>query len=117
MSIAQNIEIVKTNIEKAKDLNEKEKAILFCQIDYNDVEMSYISLSGKATKTVSADRINYAISKGITHIGENRVQELCEKYDDIEKGVNIHLIGHLQSNKVKYIIDKVCLIHSVLVGL
>ena len=98
MSIAQNIEIVKTNIEKAciragRSLDE-------------------ITLIG-VTKTHGADIINEGINAGLTHIGENRVQELCEKYDNIEKGVNIHLIGHLQSNKVKYIADKVSLIHSL----
>lgn len=66
------------------------------------------------TKTRSVEEINFAISCGIRHIGENRVQELLEKYDSIHKeGVTIHLIGQLQTNKVKYIIDKVDLIHSV----
>ncbi len=66
------------------------------------------------TKTRTADEINFAIACGVKHIGENRVQELLEKYDYIDKnGVSIHLIGRLQSNKVKYIIDKVDLIHSV----
>ena len=55
-----------------------------------------------ATKTVDADTINFAIRNGITHIGENRVQELLEKYDDICKDkVTIHFIGRLQTNKVK----------------
>lgn len=67
-----------------------------------------------ATKTVDAETINYAISCGIKCIGENRVQELLEKYDDINKeNVDIHFIGRLQTNKVKYIADKVCMIHSV----
>ena len=67
-----------------------------------------------ATKTVDADTINFAIRNGIKCIGENRVQELLEKYDAIEKdGVDIHFIGRLQTNKVKYIADKVCMIHSV----
>ena len=64
------------------------------------------------TKTYGADAINEAIDCGVTDIGENRVQEILEKYDRI-KPVRWHLIGHLQKNKVKYIIDKVCLIHSV----
>ena len=57
------------------------------------------------TKTVDADRINYAIDHcGIRCIGENRVQELCEKYPLLHlDGVSVHLIGSLQSNKVKYI--------------
>jgi len=67
-----------------------------------------------ATKTQPAERINYAAECGITEIGENRVQELLEKYDSINKDkLNIHFIGTLQTNKVKYIIDKVSLIHSV----
>ncbi len=66
------------------------------------------------TKTRTPEEINCAIACGVRHIGENRVQELLEKYDLIEKeGVTIHLIGRLQTNKVKYIIDKVDLIHSV----
>ena len=64
------------------------------------------------TKTVTVDRISEAVACGVHELGENRVQELCGKYDDIEN-VNWHLIGHLQTNKVKYIIDKVSLIHSV----
>ena len=67
-----------------------------------------------ATKTRTADEINYAISLGIQLIGENRVQELCDKYDSINrKNVEIHFIGALQTNKVKYIIDKVDMIHSL----
>ncbi len=65
------------------------------------------------TKTVGTDVINEAINLGITDIGENRVQELLKKYDAIGDKVNWHMIGHLQKNKVKYIIDKVTLIHSV----
>ena len=62
------------------------------------------------TKTHSAEVINEAIDLGITDIGENKVQEIMEKYDSV-KPVRWHLIGHLQTNKVKYIIDKVCMIH------
>ncbi len=64
------------------------------------------------TKTYGADIINEAIDCGVTDIGENRVQEIMEKYD-LVKPCRWHLIGHLQKNKVKYIIDKVELIHSV----
>jgi pyridoxal phosphate enzyme (YggS family) len=64
------------------------------------------------TKTRTTDEINEAIDLGITDIGENKVQEILSKYDDI-KPVRWHMIGHLQTNKVKYIIDKVSLIHSV----
>ena len=65
-----------------------------------------------ATKTVDADTINYAISKGISYIGENKVQELLSKNDDVIEA-HRHFIGHLQTNKVKDIIDKVELIESV----
>lgn len=67
-----------------------------------------------ATKTVDAEHINFAISQGVRYIGENRVQELLEKYDKLcLDGAELHFIGRLQSNKVKYIIDKVSMIHSV----
>ncbi len=65
-----------------------------------------------ATKTVDVDSINYAISKGITHVGENKVQELLSKHDSLNP-VTEHFIGHLQTNKVKDVIDKVSLIQSV----
>lgn len=64
------------------------------------------------TKTYSPDAINEAIDCGVTDIGENKVQEIVDKYDSV-KPVRWHLIGHLQTNKVKYIIDKVHMIHSV----
>ncbi len=64
------------------------------------------------TKTHSPEMINEAIDAGVTDIGENKVQEILDKYDKV-KPVRWHLIGHLQTNKVKYIIDKVFLIHSV----
>ncbi len=67
-----------------------------------------------ATKTVPAELINYAVTCGTNLIGENRVQEFLEKYDRLDKEkMEIHFIGHLQTNKVKYIIDKVSMIHSV----
>ena len=50
---------------------------------------------------------------GICQFGENKVQELVDKYDALPKDIHWHMIGHLQRNKVKYIIDKVDLIHSV----
>ena len=65
-----------------------------------------------ATKTVDVETINYAINKGITHIGENKVQELLSKYDGVID-VHHHFIGHLQTNKVKDVVSKVELIHSV----
>ena len=65
-----------------------------------------------ATKTVDIDTINHAIKAGINYIGENRVQEFLSKYENYAP-VNQHFIGRLQTNKVKDIIDKVSLIHSV----
>jgi len=64
------------------------------------------------TKLHTPEEINEAIDAGVTDIGENKVQEIMDKYDAV-KPVRWHLIGHLQTNKVKYIIDKVCMIHSV----
>lgn len=64
------------------------------------------------TKTVEPDIIRQAMDCGLTRLAENRVQELTRKYDRLP-GANWHLIGHLQSNKVKYIVDKVSLIHAV----
>ncbi len=71
------------------------------------------------TKTVPLEVINYTIDElGVTAIGENRVQELLEKYEGLHQPpsgekLEIHLIGSLQTNKVKYIIDKVDMIESV----
>lgn len=64
------------------------------------------------TKTRTPEEINEAIAAGITDIGENKVQEVMDKFDRVNP-VRWHLIGHLQTNKVKYIIDKVSMIHSV----
>lgn len=64
------------------------------------------------TKTRTPEEINEAIRCGITDIGENKAQEIIEKYSSVLP-VRWHMIGHLQTNKVKYIIDKVCMIHSV----
>ncbi|SHE85810.1 hypothetical protein SAMN02745195_01327 [Thermoanaerobacter uzonensis DSM 18761] len=66
-----------------------------------------------ATKTFGVETIKEAIACGITDIGENKVQELNEKYPYLKNEVEFHFIGHLQTNKVKYIIDKVKLIHSL----
>ena len=68
-----------------------------------------------AVKSADVDEINYIHDKlGINDVGENRVQKLLASYDELHKeGLNIHFIGSLQSNKVKYIIDKVKMIHSL----
>ncbi len=65
-----------------------------------------------ATKTVDVSVINHAIESGIEYIGENRVQEFLSKLPDYSP-VHKHFIGHLQTNKVKDIVGKVELIHSV----
>ena len=65
------------------------------------------------TKTQDAETINLAWEAGLTTIGENRVQELTGKIEGLNPSFNIHLIGALQTNKVKYIADKVDLIQSV----
>lgn len=67
-----------------------------------------------ATKTVDVPTINHAISLGLDHIGENRVQELLSKYEQYDlSNCSLQFIGHLQSNKVRQIVDKVDLIQSV----
>lgn len=65
------------------------------------------------TKTVGIERIREAFEAGLSDIGENRVQEMLSKYDGLGEDANWHLIGHLQTNKVKYIIGKTNLIHSL----
>lgn len=65
-----------------------------------------------ATKTRTPEEIQCALDAGIEDIGENRVQEFCEKYDRV-RGGNRHFIGRLQTNKVKYLVGRTALIHSV----
>lgn len=65
------------------------------------------------SKTYPVLAINEAIELGCHHFGENKVQELMMKIEEIKEGEKWHLIGHLQTNKVKYIIGHVTLIHSV----
>jgi len=95
---------IKENIDKIKSLIDAaaEKA---------DTEGGEVTLCA-ITKTRAADEINEAILAGITDIGENKVQEIMDKYEQVAP-VRWHMVGHLQTNKVKYIIDKVDLIHSV----
>ena len=68
-----------------------------------------------AIKSADVEEINYLhTALGVTHVGENRVQQLLERYDKLEReGLSIHFIGSLQTNKVKYIIDKVDMIQSL----
>ena len=65
------------------------------------------------SKTKPLSALQEAYNAGIRDFGENKVQELCDKYDQLPKDIRWHMIGHLQRNKVKYIVDKVYLIHSV----
>lgn len=65
------------------------------------------------SKTKPAEDIKTLYDYGVRDFGENKVQELTEKYEVLPKDIRWHLIGHLQTNKVKYIVDKVYLIHSV----
>lgn len=66
-----------------------------------------------AVKTQTAEDINRAVAAGITDIGDNHVQEFRDKYADINPEVRRHFIGHLQTNKIKYLIGKCDLYHSV----
>lgn len=72
-------------------------------------EVTLIAVS----KTKPASMIEEVYSFGQRDFGENKVQELTEKYEVLPEDIRWHLIGHLQRNKVKYIVDKACLIHSV----
>ena len=65
------------------------------------------------SKTKPVSVLQEAYNLGVRVFGENKVQELTEKYEALPKDIHWHMIGHLQTNKVKYIIDKVDLIHSV----
>ena len=75
----------------------------------NPEDVTLIAVS----KTKPVSMIEEAIQAGQTVFGENKVQELCSKYEVLPKNLTWHLIGHLQRNKVKYIADKAALIHSV----
>lgn len=92
----------KTITDKIQEASEK--------VGKNFDEITFLA----ATKTVDALTINHAISLGLKYIGENRVQELLSKYDDYNlSDCSLQFIGHLQTNKVRQIIDKVDLIQSV----
>ena len=65
------------------------------------------------SKTKPVSMLQEAYDAGMRDFGENKVQELVDKYDQLPHDIKWHLIGHLQTNKVKYIVDKVFLIHSV----
>lgn len=100
----KEFEYLRGNIEKV--MSKIEKAALKSGRKADDIKIIAV------TKTVDPEVISAILDKGITELGENRVQELTKKYDIINKQCNWHHIGHLQTNKVKYIVDKVKLIHS-----
>ena len=75
----------------------------------NPDEITLIAVS----KTKPLSDIEELIKIGVEDFGENKVQELCDKFEHVSKPVHFHLIGHFQTNKVKYVVDKACLIHSV----
>ncbi len=99
MSIRENIDDIVKRIENT------------CKkVGRNPNDITVIAVS----KTVESERAREAVEAGINNLGENRVQELVKKYDELKDlDIKWHMIGHLQKNKVKYIIDKTVLIHSV----
>lgn len=96
--ISEKVKKIKANINEAA---------LSSGRNPNDISLMAV------TKTRTADEVNAAINAGVTLLGENKAQELSEKFDLYNKPCQIHFIGHLQTNKVKQIIDKVTMIHSV----
>lgn len=97
--LKDNIAVVRKNIELACE-----------RAGRNPEEVTLIAVS----KTKPLSDIEEVISTTDTRdFGENKVQEMVDKYEKVSTHVNWHLIGHLQTNKVKYIVDKACLIHSV----
>lgn len=96
-TILSNYNEVKENIEKA------------CQNVNRENDVTIVAV----TKTFSEELIKKCIDLNILDVGENRPQEMRDKYEIHGDQVNWHMIGHLQRNKVKYIIDKVSLIHSL----
>lgn len=96
--IAENIQEVRHNIINACNKSGR---------DPKDVTLIAVS------KTKPVEYIEEALKTGILDYGENKVQELCDKYDTLSKDIKWHMIGHLQRNKVKYLVGKTKLIHSV----
>ncbi len=96
--IKENLKDVENRIQAACDRSKRNRS-----------EITLIAVS----KTKPIAMIEEVMKEGIVDFGENKVQELCEKSEAINQALNWHMIGHLQRNKVKYIVDKVCLIHSV----
>lgn len=95
--VRENIRQIKQNVKAAAERSKRR---------FEDIKIMAV------TKTVSPELVNVAINEGITLLGENRVQEYLDKKDSYLPS-EVHFIGHLQTNKVKYIIDKVSMIQSV----
>ena len=96
--LQRNYQEVKENIRKACE-----------RVNRKESEVTLIAVS----KTKPLSDIEEVLAGGCIDFGENKVQELCDKEEKISRPVNWHLIGHLQTNKVKYIVHKAALIHSV----
>lgn len=96
--LKENLENVLKNIADSEERSGRKKG---------DVTLIAVS------KTKPVEMIKEVYDLGIRDFGENRVQELTEKYEKLPSDIHWHLIGHLQTNKVKYIIDKAYMIHSV----
>ncbi|WP_349948135.1 YggS family pyridoxal phosphate-dependent enzyme [Lacrimispora sp. BS-2] len=97
--------MVKENLEEVNN-----RILAACKrAGRNPEEVILIAVS----KTKPAVMISEAYSAGVRDFGENKVQELCEKYLALPEDIRWHMIGHLQRNKVKQVIDKAVLIHSV----
>ena len=96
--VQENIKNVEAKIKAACDKSGR-----------NPEEVKLIAVS----KTKPVEMLQEAYDYGCRDFGENKVQELVDKYEKMPKDIRWHMIGHLQRNKVKYIIDKVYLIHSV----
>ncbi|MBU1864352.1 MAG: YggS family pyridoxal phosphate-dependent enzyme [Candidatus Omnitrophica bacterium] len=97
--------MIAETIESLK--NEVETTCLKTGRKSNDVTIVLI------TKTVAIEQILETYNAGVRHFGENKVQELLAKVPKLPNDINWHFVGYLQTNKVKYIVDKVTLIHSL----
>lgn len=93
------------------DLHEVQENVLNAckRANRNPDEVTLIAVS----KTKPVSMLEEVYADGVRNFGENKVQELCDKYEVLPKDIRWHMIGHLQRNKVKYLIGKTCLIHSV----
>lgn len=96
------------NVDRLK-MNKITEHIKEIKQKYNQYDFTLVAVS----KTKPSADIQYAYDAGQRHFGENKVQELSQKFEELPKDINWHMIGHLQRNKVKYIAPFVHLIHGV----